>query len=323
MIKKTSFIINSNILLYTQNIYRELGYLSGAKLNITPIALRKNNKIKTIQSSLAIEGNNLNIEQITAILEGKKVLGPRKDIIEAQNAIEVYNLLRKLNPLIIKDFLSTHKIMMNNLISDNGQWRKKQVGILKENKVTYIVPQAKMVPSLINDLFHFINYNNSISWIIKACIFHYELEFIHPFSDGNGRMGRLWQQLLLMKEDGIFEYMPIELLIKNNQETYYQVLTKCDKERSSTLFIEFMLEHILFALKDYSDNTLTEVNTAFSRLLFAQEKFKIKWFSRKEYMLLHKNISTATASRDLKLGLEKGILSYLGSRNQTLYKFLI
>lgn len=318
---KPPFEITSVILSLIQGIFKEIGFLSRTKLQLPSVFLRKSNRIKTIQSSLSIEGNSLTIDQITAVLEGKRVVAPIKDIKEAENAIQVYSSLNQFDSLKIADLLKAHKMMMNTLVTEKGQWRSGGVGVIQGNKVAHMAPQAKMVPKLMSDLFQFIVGNRSISWVIKACVFHYELEFIHPFADGNGRIGRLWQQLLLMKEESVFEYVPIETLIKNNQQQYYQVLGKCDQEGASTLFIEFMLEQILFALQTYNANFSSEVSDADSRLMFAMKHFSNDWFSRKEYLLFQKTISTATASRDLKYAREKKKIILSGKQNQTKYKF--
>ena len=319
---KPPFKITNNILLLIQDISKSLGFLSGAKLKLQPTTLRKSNKIQTIQSSLAIEGNNLTIDQITAVLLGKKVLAPKKDIIEVQNAIKVYEQICNYNPLSLNDFLNSHKLLLQDLAEDNGKWRSGNVGIMRGNKVVHIAPKAKKVNDLMLELFDFLKSNKDVSWLIKACVFHYELELIHPFSDGNGRMGRLWQQIILMKEDKIFEYIPIEALIKDNQEQYYKVLGICDNVGESTLFIEFMLEQISHAIGSYNENILSNVNTPTMRLEYARDYFINKSFSRKEYILLHKNISTATASRDLKYALDQKKLQRIGDKNQSIYRFI-
>jgi Fic family protein len=165
------------------------------------------------------------------------------------------------------------------------------------------------------NLFKFIIEDNQLTWLLKACIFHYEWEFIHPFSDGNGRMGRLWQQLLLMKEDPVFRYIPIEVMIKENQAVYYNVLG------DSTPFIEFSLQQILISLNKYTKSTTSMVADPETRIQYAKNKLGMNWFSRKNYMEIHKNISTSTASRDLQYGHEKGFLIKLGEKNQIRYKF--
>lgn len=318
---KPPFQITNRILHLLQDISYELGILLGAKLYLPPIKLRKNNQIKTLQSSLAIEGNTLTIEQITDLINGKRVLAPEKDILEVKNAIELYDNLTIFNPLEIESLLKAHKILMQGLIADNGVWRKGGAGVFKGKELVHFAPPANRIESLIQNLFDFMRQDNDISGIIKACIFHYEFEFIHPFSDGNGRIGRLWQQLLLMQTNKIFEYVSVESLIRNNQAEYYSVLSKCDKLGDSTLFIEFMLNQIFAALKLYSNNIVYEANSPLSRVEFARVTLVNKWFTRKDYIIVHKNISTATASRDLIYGLEQGILISKGEKNQTYYKF--
>ncbi|WP_341793408.1 MULTISPECIES: Fic family protein [unclassified Rickettsia] len=321
MNNKPPFQITNKILELLQNISHELGVLFGAKLYCPPIKLRKNNHIKTIHSSLAIEGNTLSINQITDLINGKRVLAPEKDIIEVNNAIKLYNNLNILNPLSIKSLLEAHKLLMQGLITDNGCWRKSGAAIFKGKEIAHLAPPANRVSLLMDDLFYFINRNNNIPGVIKACVFHYELEFIHPFSDGNGRMGRLWQQLLLIKTNAIFEYISVESLIRNNQSEYYSILNQCDKLGESTLFIEFMTAQILAALKLYTNDAVPTANTPLLRLEIAKINLSDKWFSRKDYIFIHKDISTATASRDLSLAVDKGILIYRGDKNQAYYKF--
>jgi Fic family protein len=189
------------------------------------------------------------------------------------------------------------------------------VAIFKGDEVKHLAPPANRVPLLMENLFKFIIEDNQLTWLLKACIFHYEWEFIHPFSDGNGRMGRLWQQLLLMKEDPVFRYIPIEVMIKENQAVYYNVLG------DSTPFIEFSLQQILISLNKYTKSTTSMVADPETRIQYAKNKLGMNWFSRKNYMEIHKNISTSTASRDLQYGHEKGFLIKLGEKNQIRYKF--
>lgn len=316
------YVITPLIFTLSQSIARELGALSGAKLDIVPVKLRRANTIKTIHASLAIEGNTLGIDQITHLFDGKQVIGPKEDIIEVNNAIEVYSLLSKWDPLSVKDCLKAHEFLMRNLVSDNGRWREKGVGVFKAGKIAHMAPPAKRVPLLMSDLFNFIANSPQISWLLKACIFHYEFEFIHPFSDGNGRMGRLWQQLLLMKEDSVFQYISIETLIREHQITYYEVLEQCDRAGDSTAFIEFCLDKILIALIGYRKTTSPIIQDPRSRLQFAREKLGDAWFARHHYLSIHSDIATATASRDLFRGVEDGTLQKTGEKNQVMYKFI-
>lgn len=320
---KPPFVITPKIFSLSQEVSHILGTLEGARLNITPIKLRKENNIKTIQASLSIEGNTLSLAQVSHILEGKPVIGPQKDILEVQNAIKTYSFFDELNPLSIKDLLRAHKLLMKELIEEAGQWRSKGVGIFKGSQIKHMPPQAKRVPTLMEDLFRFLKNDKETPWFLKACIFHYELEFIHPFSDGNGRMGRLWQQLLLTKENPIFKYITVEELIKKRQGEYYSVLAKCDQEGESTSFIEFSLKLILEALQRYKSIASPMVHDSRSRLDYAKNKLSNEWFSRKDYVNIFKDISTATASRDLLLGIEEDILKKRGEKNQTRYHFIL
>jgi Fic family protein len=280
--------------------------------------LRRENRIKTIQSSLAIEGNTLNIENVTAILEDKRIIGPPKDILEVQNAIKAYDELRTFNPYKKEDLLKAHKLIMRGLVENAGQFRKSQVGIMKGKNVAHIAPTFDMVPGLMNDLFEYLKKDDDLE-IIKSCVFHYELEFIHPFKDGNGRMGRYWQTRILMNINPIFEYAPIEKMIKDNQQEYYDVLAICDNTGKSTIFIEFMLDIVNQTLKE----TITDSRPKSPDYNLRSENALSKlndWFDRKEYMNVCKGISTATASRDLKQLLEENRIEAKGSGRGTKYK---
>jgi Fic family protein len=315
------FQITTLILSLSQQIFRELGVLAGAKIEIPPTKLRRLSSIVTIQASLAIEGNTLSLDQVTALLDGKRVIGPEKDILEANNAIKVYKDLSVLNPLSIKDLLSAHRILMDTLVENPGSFRSGSVGIAKEGTITHVAPPADRVPHLIGSLFRFLAAKNELSWLIKASVFHYELEFIHPFSDGNGRIGRLWQQLILMKEDPVFAFIPIEVIIRQNQAEYYKVLAQCDSQGNATLFVEFSLGQILMALQKYSKEATPTIYDSDSRLNYAKNKIIKPWFARVDYMNVHKDISSASASRDLAYGVVNGILQRKGEKNQARYRF--
>jgi Fic family protein len=211
---------------------------------------------------------------------------------------------------------------MKGLITASGRYRQTNVGILRGKKVGHVAPQAKMVPALMTHLFSFIKKNKDVSFLIKACVFHYELEFIHPFEDGNGRMGRLWQQALLMKHSKIFEYVAVESLVHQKQEDYYRVLEACDKKGNSTQFIEFCLELTLEALMLLRTEYRPSKATTQDRLLIAFDKLGTH-FSRKDYLSLHKDISTATASRDLANGVKEGLLKRTGDKSLAVYRKLV
>jgi len=315
------FKITPSILRKSQEISRELGALKGYKMTQAPLKLRRTHNIRTIQASLSIEGNTLSIDQMTDLLEDKRVIGPFKDILEAKNAIHVYSDLKKFNPLMTKNLLKAHGILMTNLIEGQGKWRTGEVGIFKGKEISHVAPPAKRVPTLMEELFDFIKNDQDFPWLLKACIFHYEFEFIHPFTDGNGRMGRLWQQLLLMKEDSVFEFIPVEVLIKNHQDDYYKALETSDALGESTPFVEFSINIIHQSLIDYSTTISSVIQDQSSRLFYTKSNLQKTWFSRKDYLLLHKNISSATASRDLLEGVKEGTLIKKGEKNQMLYSF--
>jgi Fic family protein len=236
------FTITPKIINLISIISEQIGRLDGQGLEISP-QLRKQNRIQTIHSTLAIEGNTLSIEQITAILDGKRVLGQPREIIEVQGAIRAYETLPSRNPASLKDFLQAHHDLMSEILLNAGKFRQTGVGIHKGDQVVHIAPPAKRVPELMGDLLDWVKTTETHA-LIKSCVFHYELEFIHPFIDGNGRMGRLWQTLILGQWNERFYLLPIESLIKDQQERYYQVLEAADQAASSTIFIEFMLEII-------------------------------------------------------------------------------
>ena len=322
MTYKPPYVITPSILKYIQEIYHALGLIKGLKIDALPVKLRRINNIKTIQSSLSIEGNTLSIEQITDVFEGKRISGPQKDILEVKNALRVYKKLNDYDALSLNDFLKAHEVLMENLVDSNGKFRLSGVGIFKGNKIEHVAPPFKRVPSLMEDLFAFLTLNSDLSWLLKACIFHYELEFIHPFTDGNGRMGRLWQQLILMKENAIFESISVEEIIKENQYAYYDVLGRCDREGDVTPFIEFGLEQILKALQRFEVIIPINIKDTEWRLSYAKQHLEKIWFTRKDYMFIHKDISSATASRDLLKGFLENILEKKGSLNKVQYYFI-
>src|SRR5690606_4287716 len=200
---KPPYQITGKILRLVASISEKIGEVNAAHLHKPPTALRKKNRIKTIHSSLEIEGNTLTIEQITAIVENKRVIGPKKDILEVKNAIAVYDYLDELNPYDFKSFCEAHRILMNGLIESAGKLRTKSVGIVKGAEVAHLAPPSAMLKPLMNDLFDYLKNGDDLV-LIKSCVFHYEIEFIHPFIDGNGRMGRLWQTLILKDAYPVF-----------------------------------------------------------------------------------------------------------------------
>tara|TARA_R110001592_G_scaffold363285_1_gene683198 strand:+ start:6342 stop:7307 length:966 start_codon:yes stop_codon:yes gene_type:complete len=316
---KPPYDITPKILKLIASISEKLGEINATFLDKPSPTLRKQNKIKTIHSSLKIEGNTLTEEQITSLLENKRVIGPKKDVLEVLNAINVYENIGEYNPLSEKSFLKAHNVLMNELIEKPGEYRKQGVGIVKGSKVEHLAPPHENVPFLMKDLFEYLK-TDEIE-LIKSCVFHYEMEFIHPFLDGNGRMGRLWQTLILIEKYPVFEYIPFETLISKNQEEYYKILALCDKTGKSTFFIEYMLSIIEDSLNDLLNYNNRNFNTEQRLEYFKSLEFKE--FSRKDYMDTFKDISSSTASRDLKKGIELGILIKIGELNKTRYKITV
>ena len=315
---KPPYEITQKILELYGQIQEALGICQSILLVKPEAKLRKQNRIKTIHSSLAIEGNTLNIEHITAIIDNNHVIGPKKDILEVQNAIKAYEQLSTFKTNQIKDFLKAHKVLMTGLVSNPGQFRKSQVGILKGKSVSHIAPGYTMVPGLMKDLFDYLQKDTDLE-IIKSCVFHYEMEFIHPFEDGNGRMGRFWQTRLLMNVNPIFEFVPIEEVIRDNQQEYYNTLELSDNSGSSTCFIEFMLNVINKALRNTIKESTPTTTDYTKRIEYALSKLD-NWFDRKEYLNVCKGISTATASRDLKQLLEDGLIESTGTGRMMKYR---
>lgn len=221
------------------------------------LRLRKANRIKTIYSSLAIEGNNLSEDQVSDIIEGKNVVAPIREIQEVKNAIATYNLFDTLNPFEEKDLLRAHASMMKALVDNAGKWRQGNVGVFGDTACVHLVPPAQRVPLLMHDLFDYLK-NSDDHLLIRSCVFHYELEFIHPFMDGNGRMGRLWQSLILARLHPLFEHLPIENMVYANQQAYYDAITASTAKGESTPFIEFMLGEISTTLSRNQGNNEIE-----------------------------------------------------------------
>ena len=222
------------------------------------LRLRRANRIKTIHSSLAIEGNTLSEGEVQAVLEGKKVVAPLKEIQEVKNAVKTYELYPKLNPFSIQDLLLAHGTMMSGLVDEAGMFRKGGVGVFDGDKPIHIAPPADRVRDLMSDLFGWLE-NADDHLLIRSCVFHYEFEFIHPFADGNGRIGRLWQSLILGRLNPIFEHLPVENMVYSNQQAYYHAINRSSDLGDSGPFIDFMLEEILNALVDHQGKSNADI----------------------------------------------------------------
>lgn len=311
------------MLQLSADISRLIGQCEGLDLLKPQPKLRKSNRIKTIQGSLAIEGNTLRLDQITAVLDGKRVIGHKREVLEAKNAIIAYDLIGKFRPNSLTSFLHAHKILMNDLVQEAGRLRTTNVGILQGTKVAHAAPQPKLVPKLMDQLFTFLKNEKNTHPLILSAILHYEIEFIHPFTDGNGRMGRLWQTVLLTRFHPIFEFTPVESVVKDRQLEYYKALGVSDKVGSLDAFIEFSLKTIHDALVSLVQEARPRPLSSADRLDIARDKFRSVDFTRKDYLLIFKTIATATASRDLAFGVKQKTLFKAGQKRLTKYRFIL
>jgi len=254
------FEITNRMFELAAQIMEQLGKLSNVnELERLP-RLRKVSRIKSIHSSLAIENNTLSIKQVTDVIEGKRVLGPADDILAVKNAFAAYKELENIDAFSLADFQKVHAIMMNGLVTESGMLRTGDVGVFDSSgNVIHIAPPASMAREQINQLFNWVK-NSDVQMLIRSSVFHYEFEFIHPFRDGNGRMGRYWQTALLASWKPIFKYIPIESVIKDNQEEYYKVIKVSTSQGKSNVFIEFMLDVILKAITDIVNDTTEHYN---------------------------------------------------------------
>ena len=272
---KPPFIITDKILMYVSSISEKIGRITAVGNLDTRPYLRRNNRIKSIHSSLKIEANSLSLGQVRDVINGKTVLGEQKEIIEVKNAFTAYEYLSKINPYNIEDLKKIHGVMTNNILRESGEFRSGEEGVFNGDECIFMAPPAKFVPQLVSELFDWMKKNhNQVHPLIMSCIFHYEFVFIHPFSDGNGRMARLWQTAILSKWKTIFEYIPIESQIEKFQDEYYDVIAKCHINGESTIFIEFMLSQLDKILDDISIQFNEEnehISEAIKRLLDVME----------------------------------------------------
>ncbi len=316
---KPPYEITPDILKMVSLVSECVGQINANFLDKPSPQLRRKNRIKTIHASLSIEGNTLTEDQISTVMESNRVVGPVKDVREVLNAIQVYDQLGTFHPTSVKSLLKAHKALMCGLVPDNGAFRKQGVGIMAGDRMAHMAPPAKNVPNLMNDLFAYLQSSEEIG-LIKSCVFHYEFEFIHPFSDGNGRMGRLWQTLILMKEQPLFEFIPFENMIHRTQSEYYRTLAQSDKAGHSTAFIEYMLHVIHETLRDMLHFKGKTMGSEERLAYFTQTWDRGAAFSRKAYMSVFQSISTATASRDLNKGVDTGLFSKIGDKTNTEYR---
>ncbi|MCL2677005.1 MAG: Fic family protein [Streptococcaceae bacterium] len=295
--------------------------------------LRKTNRIRSIHSSLAIEQNSLSLEQVTDVINGKLVIGDLEDIREVQNAYQAYGKVFQLSPYSVKGFLTAHKLLTQDLLRESGAFRMGDVGVYDaEGKVIHVGARPQYVNGLISDLFTWAK-EATVHELIKSCVVHFEIEMIHPFPDGNGRMGRLWQNLILSQWHPIFEWIPIETIIYANQQKYYDALGEGDKANDSQVFIEFILDVISQTLSDIENQELSDkLSDILSDKVLDKLNDKEKDFVRKIYPHLKENkeignskavqlsdIPSATVRRYLKKLVELEVLTSKGENRNRKY----
>ena len=326
-----NFQITEKILRLVHNIAELLTKYS---IERRPLLLRKENRIRSIQSSLAIENNSLTLEQVTDIIEGRRVLGPPKDIHEVQNAYEAYERVFSMDPYRVEDFLEAHRLLTHGLVKYPGQFRLRNVGVYDASgRVVHIGARPQFVPALVEELFSWAK-NSDLLELVKSCLVHFELEMIHPFEDGNGRMGRLWQSLILSRWNPLFEWLPIESVIHTHQQVYYDALTISNKENDATVFVEFMLEVILETLEEVKvADRIEEEKAEYVVLPVLKPKEREVFEQVKAYLEQYGNIgnhqaqeltglSAATVRRYLSLFVKVGLLTASGSTKGKLYSLV-
>lgn len=307
--KKPPFEITNAIIGYVAEIAELVGNLTSTnQLSANP-NLRRTNRIRTIHGSLAIEQNTLTLEQVTAVLNGKQVLAPPKDIAEVKNAYEIYERLDELDPYSVDDLLIAHGIMTRGLVDEAGMFRSKPVGVVdQEGHVLHFGTLPQYVPDLVMELLNWVK-NSDVHMLIRSCVFHYEFELIHPFADGNGRVGRLWHTLLLSKWNPAFAWLPVESIIHDRQEAYYAAINASNDAGESTVFIEFMFSAIKASLMD-AINASDEMSDG------VMDKATVRWKQIEKFLETHPfimnadvralcGVSAATANRILA-GLASG-----------------
>ena len=322
--KNPPFEITNQMIDYVAEIAELVGKLNGTNHLTANPTLRRGNRIRTIHGSLAIEQNTLSLEQVTAVLNGKRVLAPPKDIAEVKNAYEIYERLDELDPYSVDDLLTAHGIMTRGLVEESGMFRTRPVGVVdSEGHVLHFGTLPQYVPDLVMELLEWAK-TSEVHMLIRSCVFHYELELIHPFADGNGRVGRLWHTLLLSKWNPVFAWLPVESIIHDRQQEYYDAINASNDAGESTLFIGFMLSAIKTSLIE-AINLNDEMSDG------KLDKATLRWNKIQEYLQTHDyimnadvrelcGVSAATANRILSTSVKEGKLRKYQESGHWVYK---
>lgn len=320
--KEPPFEITASMLDKIAEIAELVGQVNAVAGLTTNPMLRRTNRIRTIYSSLAIEQNTLSLEQVTAVLNGKRVIAPPKDIAEVKNAYEIYEMMDSLNPYSVEDLLNAHGVMTKGLTEESGCFRSGPVGVVdKQGNILHFGTLPDYAPRLTMDLLDWVQKSN-IHMLIKSCVFHYELEVIHPFADGNGRIGRLWHTLLLTQWKPVFAWLPVESIIHDRQDEYYAAINRSNYEGESTAFIEFLLSAIQEALLEAVQTTSASESMTTDELRW----YKIERFLKRNDTIANADVrqmfhvSSATANRILSRLTEEGKLQKIRNGKSWAYK---
>lgn len=323
------YTITNDMLDKVSSIMKKLGKLDNYNnLNKMPI-LRRNNRIKSIHSSLAIEANSLSFNEVKDIIDGKMVIGPQKEIQEVKNAFNAYLEIKNVNPYSTKDIKKIHGILTYLTVEESGEYRKGNEGVFDENgNCIHVCPPPMQINELMEQLFSWMKKNkDNIHPLIMSSIFHYEFVFIHPFSDGNGRTARLWQNVILSNWEEIFEYIPIESQIIKYQEDYYNAIKQCNLSGESTIFIEFMLKMINEVLDDLISNVSNQLNhvSSYEKKLLDVMETGVQYKSTELMQLLKMKSRISFRDNYLNPAIENGLVKIAlpdspTSKNQTYYK---
>lgn len=309
---KPPFEITNAIIRYIADIAELVGKVTSTNQLSSNPTLRRTNRIRTIHGSLAIEQNTLSLEQVTAVINGKQVLAPPKDIAEVKNAYEIYEHLEQLEPYSVDDLLTAHGVMTRGLVEESGVFRSRPVGVVDQvGNILHFGTLPQYVPGLVMELLDWVK-SSDVHMLIRSCVFHYELELIHPFADGNGRVGRLWHTLLLSKWNPVFAWLPVESMIHAHQQEYYDAINTSNDAGESTVFIEFMLATVKASLID-AISVSDEVSDA------KMDKAALRWQKIEGFLKTHDyimnadvrklcGVSAATANRILANHVKKNEL---------------
>lgn len=319
MAKNPPFTLTQTILQDAMQISESAGNLSSERKKASPL-LRRANRIRTIRGTLAIEQNSLDLEQVTAVIDGKRVIAPPREIAEVRNAFAVYEKMQEFDPYSAESLLEAHGMMMNGLVDDAGEFRSGAVGVVdNEGRIVHMGTLPRYVPESVERLLLWVR-ESELPMLIKSCVFHYEFELIHPFTDGNGRMGRLWHTLLLSVWNPMFAWLPVESIIHDRQQEYYRAINESNASGESTAFLEFMLSAIKEAL-----NEATEKPGKTERNDTLRKRFVLDHLASHPYIVnaVLQNglgVSPATANRILAGMVKDGTLVRVKTGKSTAYK---